>query len=115
MYRILFLNFIVFAFVNISIGQSSNIVETEFKVSGNCGMCQVRIENAALIKGVKKAVWDKENQSLKVIYRSDKVEILDIHKAVAKAGHDTSIIKAEDAVYSKIPYCCSYRENPNVH
>ena len=115
MYSYIFSTLLVILFLNAAFSQDKNIIETEFKVSGNCGMCEARIENAALIKGVKLAEWNKEKQSLKVVYRSDKVDIIDIHKAVAKAGHDTSIIKAENEDYDKIPYCCSYRENFNVH
>ena len=53
-------------------------VETvEFHVSGACGMCKDRIENAALIKGVKLTEWDKTTKMLKVIYNPKKVEELE--------------------------------------
>lgn len=91
------------------------IVETKFEVRGNCGMCEERIENAALIKGVKKAEWDKKSQTITVLFRSDKVEILEIHKAIAAVGHNTNIIKAKEEDYKKLPFCCAYIENPNIH
>lgn len=86
-----------------------------FTVSGVCGMCKDRIENAALIKGVKFAQWDKMEQELIVIYRPDKVKLDKIHEAVAEAGHDTDKVKAKDEVYKKLPACCAYRDGVEVH
>ena len=99
----------------VSFSQYKKIQEVEFSVQGNCGMCQARIETAALISGVKQATWDKSTQSLKVIYRADKIDIMEVHKAVAKVGHNTSLVKAEESDYKKLPYCCAYIENSNVH
>ncbi|OYT10436.1 MAG: hypothetical protein B6I18_09140 [Bacteroidetes bacterium 4572_112] len=79
-------------------------------VDGNCNMCKNRIENAALIRGVKKADWHKQHDHLVVIYDANKVTILEIEKAVAEVGHDTPNCKADDKVYSKLPPCCLYRE-----
>ena len=95
--------------------QNSKIVETEFEVSGNCSMCQIRIENAALLAGVKKVDWDKETKMLHLIYREDKVDIMDVHKSIAGAGHDTSLLKADSKAYSKLPACCSYKDHSNTH
>jgi copper chaperone CopZ len=92
-----------------SIDQSP-LQQISFRVSGKCEMCKERIEKAALsVNGVKTASWDIETKMLQVEY-VDKVKLLDIHKAVAKAGHDTDMIKADDAVYKALPECCLYRE-----
>jgi periplasmic mercuric ion binding protein len=81
----------------------------KFKVYGNCGMCQARIEKAVKsIEGVKKAKWDSEKMILTVTFDESKVKLADIHKAVAKVGHDTDLEKADDAVYSALPGCCQY-------
>ena len=88
---------------------------TEFKVFGVCGECKDRIENAALIKGVKLAEWDKQTKMLKVIYVTNKVSLDDIHNAVALAGHDTEKVKALDEVYKKLPKCCAYRDGVETH
>ena len=41
----------------------------KFKVKGNCGMCEKRIEKAALsVDGVSKADWDKETKKLAVVF-----------------------------------------------
>jgi hypothetical protein len=33
-----------------------------------------------------------------------------IQKAIAKVGHDTEKLKADDKIYSAMPGCCKYRE-----
>lgn len=78
-------------------------------VKGLCGMCEKRIENAALsVEGVSKADWDRETQKIEVVF-DDEVTGLDaIHKAIAKAGHDTDKHRAKDEVYEKLPGCCKY-------
>ncbi len=82
--------------------------ETSFKVSGQCEMCEARIEKAALgVKGVKTASWDKTSKLLKVTFSGD-VKKKDIEKAIADVGHDTPDFKAKDAVYNALPGCCKY-------
>jgi len=90
-------------------------VRLEFEVDGVCGMCKERIENAALIKGVKFAEWNKETHMLQVVYRPKKVTELDIHRAVAEMGHDTPRVKASEEAYQKLPACCAYRDGVDPH
>ncbi len=94
------------------IGISASAQETkteEFKVFGNCGMCKSRIEKAAkAIDGVSMAEWDKKTKMAKVIFDTEKTNVLDIHKAIAKVGHDTEKYKADEKVYDKLPGCCLY-------
>jgi len=78
-------------------------------------MCKERIENAALIKGVKFAEWDKETKLIKVVFKPDKTDALKIHKSIAAAGHDTEKEKAEDEAYKKLPACCAYRDGVKTH
>jgi copper chaperone CopZ len=81
----------------------------KFEVKGNCGMCETRIEKAALsVDGVSKADWDKETKKLEVVFDDKKVDVHKIHMAVAKVGHDTKMHKAKDEVYNKLPGCCKY-------
>ena len=94
---------------------SAEVETAEFKVEGVCGMCKDRIENGALIKGVKKAEWDKETEMLTVIYNPDKVELIDIHKAIAELGHSTDKVKAEEKAYNKLPMCCQYDDGAHKH
>ena len=78
-------------------------------------MCEQRIENAALIKGVKFVDWNKEKQVLKVIFKKKHTNERAIHKAVAEAGHDTEKVKATKESYKKLPDCCAYRDGVKVH
>lgn len=89
--------------------KKNTVVTDSVYVHGVCGQCKDRIENAALIKGVKKVTWDKKNQYLTVIYKPSKVSLEDIQKEVAKAGHDTGEFIADDVVYNALPGCCLYR------
>ena len=91
--------------------------KTAFKVNGNCGQCQERIETAAAsVKGVKKAHWDKESHKLALAYadgQAAKKKTINekVAKAIAKAGHDTEKINATSKAYAALPNCCKYREN----
>ena len=95
--------------------QNQEPIQISFSVQGVCDMCKSRIENAALIKGVKFAEWIKEAQTLTVVYKPAKVDEMTIHEAVAQAGHDTSMVKAEKQAYKKLPGCCAYRDGVKVH
>lgn len=89
--------------------QSVTSKTEDFKVYGNCGMCESRIEKAAKsLDGVQSADWDQETKMIQVKYDPSKVEVMDIHKAIAKVGHDTDKVKSEDKTYDKLPACCHY-------
>lgn len=78
-------------------------------VAGECGMCEARIEKAAsAVEGVTGASWDAETKFLTVSFSDESSDIKAVHKAVAAVGHDTKLVKAEDAVYDKLPACCKY-------
>ena len=87
-----------------------------FEVKGNCGMCEKRIEKAALsVEGVSKADWDKETKKLEVVFDDTKTNVHKVHMAVAKVGHDTKMHKASDEVYNKLPGCCKYERTAEKH
>ena len=92
-----------------------NVSEARFKVAGVCNMCKDRIENAALIKGVKFAEWTADSLVLHVVFSPKKVTIDEIHHAVAEMGHDTDRVKASGEAYEKLPDCCAYRDGVEVH
>ena len=94
---------------------SGDVKTEEFKVEGVCSMCKDRIENGALIKGVKKAEWDKETGMITVTYNPEKVELIDIHKAIAELGHSTDKVKAKETTYKKLPLCCQYDDGADKH
>ncbi|WP_462281612.1 heavy-metal-associated domain-containing protein [Salinivirga cyanobacteriivorans] len=81
----------------------------KFKVYGNCGMCENRIEKAAKsIDGVSMADWDKSTEMLEVSFNSGKTNVDAIQRAIVKVGHDTKKYKADDKTYEGLPGCCKY-------
>ncbi len=95
--------------------KSSKVETTKFEVKGVCDMCKERIENAALIKGVKWVEWDKATDTLTVIYRKDKIDILEVHKSVAEVGHTTDKVECNMEAYNKLPACCAYMDGVEKH
>lgn len=91
--------------------QGKEVVQDTLHVSGICGMCEERIENAALIKGVKKVEWSNDTHELVVIYRADKVSMQEIAESIADAGHDSELITCTDEQYDKVHKCCKYRDD----
>ena len=103
------LSLLALVFIAVTTVRAQTEKKETFKVAGNCGMCETRIENAATsVDGVLSADWDKETKMIDVKLTSEKVEIHKIHMAIAKAGHDTKMHKASDEVYDKLPGCCKY-------
>ena len=85
------------------------IVASQFRVEGNCEMCKKTIEKAALsLRGVKMAKWDIPSNQLSLLYHSRKVELVNIHNAIAKSGYSTSETKTKEEDYNKLPICCQY-------
>lgn len=81
----------------------------KFEVTGNCGMCETRIEKAAKsLDGVTTANWVQETKMLTVAFDSTKTTVHKIQMAIAKVGHDTPMHKAKDEVYNALPGCCKY-------
>jgi copper chaperone CopZ len=81
----------------------------EFEVNGNCEQCQKRIQKAAFsVPGVKSAEWHIDDQMLHLIINEERCSVIDVKKAVAKAGHDTNEEKATNEAYKKLPGCCQY-------
>ena len=95
--------------------EKGKTVKLEFKVDGVCEMCKTVIENAAYVKGVKMASWDKMSGNMTVVYRPDKTDENSIHQNIAKAGYDTEKLKATDEDYAKLPNCCMYRDGLEKH
>ncbi|MGM0531886.1 MAG: heavy-metal-associated domain-containing protein [Bacteroidota bacterium] len=89
-----------------------DLTESTFKVDGLCSMCKDRIEEAAKeVDGVKKASWDQESKKLTLGFPNDEVDVKNVHKAIAQAGHDTEKVKASDEDYASLPACCKYRDD----
>jgi len=85
-----------------------------FEVAGVCGMCKSRIEKAAKADGLESASWDSGTQSLTLSLDP----IFDVEAAKARilaAGHDVEGRTADADAYKKLPVCCHYRDESNVH
>lgn len=95
--------------------QEKSIAKCEFTVQGVCEMCKARIEEAALIKGVKMAEWDNSTGILKAVFREDKVSEKEIHEAIAAAGHTTDEVVANKEAYDNLPKCCAYNDGIHKH
>ena len=81
--------------------------QLSIKVSGNCEMCQERIETTAkTVGGVALAKWSSSSKMLQVQFDESKTNSDAIQKAIALVGHDTEKYKANDQVYNKLPECC---------
>lgn len=89
----------------------SKITKTTFKVFGNCVMCKNRIEGALDKQGIKFVQWNVETKSLEVVYNNRKISEKEVHSLIASTGHDTNLVKAQDDVYAKLPFCCLYRDH----
>lgn len=91
------------------LSKESVVVSQQLYAAGKCGMCEARIENTVLtIPGVTTAVWNKENQQLKVTYDKSQTTIDGIQKEIAMAGHDTKGHQATAEAYKNLPACCHY-------
>ena len=89
--------------------KKSKNAKAEIQVNGNCEMCKKRIEKAAFgVSGVKSAVWNVETHQMKLMLNEEKCSLLDVEKAIAKAGHDTQNVKAEGKDYENLHGCCQY-------
>ena len=108
--------FILIFTLNIYAQEKMSKTDTiKFEVKGNCELCKDRIENAALIKGVKWVEWDKLTDTLTVIYRVDKTKLHDVHKSIAEAGHTTDMVECNIDAYNKLPACCAYMGDAKKH
>jgi len=112
MKKYLFILFLVI-FSNSNAQNNLKKDEISFKVAGNCEMCKMRIEKAALsLKGVKYANWSIPDNQIRLIYNPSRVELTEIHNSIANSGHDTSVKSAPTETYNELPICCLYvREN----
>lgn len=83
--------------------------KVEFKVEGNCEMCEKRIETAAFsVKGVKSADWHIDHKDIHLIIDENKCSAEDVAKAIAKVGHDSELAKTTDDLYEELHTCCQY-------
>ncbi|TDQ32862.1 heavy-metal-associated domain-containing protein [Zeaxanthinibacter enoshimensis] len=89
--------------------KSAKTVSGKTMVSGNCSMCQARIEKAAMDQvGVLDASWDKNTKILELQYDETMTSVEAVEEAIARVGHDTEHHKAHKEAYENLPGCCQY-------
>lgn len=88
--------------------QIKNSVTEKVKVSGNCGMCKIKIEKAGSLKNTAKVDWDADTQMATLTYDAAKTNQDEILKRIALSGYDSEKFLAPDNTYSKLPGCCQY-------
>lgn len=106
---ILLLSTVVFFSCGNSQDSNNEYSNSEFKVYGNCGMCEKTIEGALNNKdGIKTADWDKESKLISVTFNPKQISLDSIKSRIAKVGYDTDSHRAKLSVYSNLPECCKY-------
>ena len=99
------ISMLFFATIAVAQTQKENI-----EVRGNCNMCKMSIEKAALkTKGVKYANWKAESQQLTLIYNTKKTNPKSVAKNIAAVGHDADSVVATEEAYNTLPACCLYK------
>ncbi len=84
------------------------ISTSTFKVWGNCGMCEDKIEASLKVNGVKEADWNSDTKIMEVSYDSTLITLDEIHKKISATGYDTQKYKSADSTYSNLHECCQY-------
>ncbi|MFZ4542446.1 MAG: TonB-dependent receptor domain-containing protein [Saprospiraceae bacterium] len=87
------------------------VIDLSFEVKGDCGMCKTRIEKTALETGAIEAIWSSEIHILQVKFDEKSISREDIQAAIAKAGHDAGIFRADNKTYEALPACCHYKRD----
>lgn len=88
--------------------QVNNARTETVAISGNCGMCEKTIEQAAFVKREASAEWDKDTQRATLIYDSTRTDVDAILQRIAHAGYDNERYLAPDKAYAALPACCRY-------
>jgi copper chaperone CopZ len=92
---------------------AQDMQKAQFKVWGNCEMCQKTIVKAAKsVEGVKKAHWNIESQQMMLKFDAEITSLEAVQKAIAEAGYDNDGFRTDDEVYKQLHYCCKYERAP---
>lgn len=109
MKKLFLILFLMVAFTSLAQDGKNKNAKYDVDVNGNCEMCKKRIEKAAFsVVGVKMAQYHIDDKKLHLVLNEQKCSLLDVQKALAKAGHDTKDIKASNEDYEKLHGCCQY-------
>ena len=90
-----------------------NLVDTDINIpTAQCGMCAITIEDAVKkINGAKKVFINMETLIANVSFNSNKTSIIEIEKAISKAGYQANMMVADNETYKNLPLCCKLPED----
>lgn len=91
-----------------SYAQIKNVTTEQFKIYGNCGMCEKTIEKAGNVKNIASVDWDKETKMATISFDNKKTNKDEILKRIALVGYDSDSFLAPDDVYNNLHGCCQY-------
>ena len=84
--------------------------DMNFFVDGTCEMCRKRITDVVnSFSYIKYSDWNPDTKLLTIKYDPE-INLDDLYKAIAEAGHDNSKYKASTSNYTALHSCCKYRD-----
>lgn len=114
MTRINFTSLVLLLTSQVLSSQIRNLESLDIQISGNCSMCESRIEKAGFKKKIAKVDWDENTKIAQISFDKKKTTLVEILKRIALAGYDNEQFLAPDDVYNKLPSCCQYKRRvPN--
>jgi copper chaperone CopZ len=103
---------IISLLISVNLGLKADTTETvKFITSGNCHLCQVRIEDAVKeLPGIVSVRWDAEAKVTTVTFDNTQTDIYTIMKKIASVGHDTEWYQGDNFKYlALVGTCCEYK------
>ena len=97
----------------LSYAQSSQIETVVIKTSIHCDHCKAcetcgeSFESKIMrIKGLKSYELDEKNETITVIYNTNKTSLSVVRNTISKLGYDADDVKADPEAYKKLDGCC---------
>lgn len=93
-----------------SLGFSQEIkkkMTTTIQTSAICGECEERIEGKLnYVKGIVFAELDDETKIITIKYKTKKISLEEVKKAITDIGYDADDMKANATAFKALPSCC---------
>lgn len=95
---------------------NNKTAELTISTSAVCHMCVNTIEKSfAFEKGVKSSKVNLENNTVTVVYRTDKTTADELKVALTKYGYQADDLPADQKAYEKLHECCQSDEPHGSH
>ena len=104
------LRYLLLIFLSFFAFKATYAVSVSFLTTGNCAICEIRIEQAvSKIAGVQSVSWDMGTDVTTVEYNESETDCFVVMTEIANVGHDTEWFRAPDSAYALlIGSCCEY-------